>query len=134
MVIDSSALAAIIFREPEAGSLQQAIDVDPVRLLGAPTRGEASIVVGRRIGWDGVAQIRALISVISAIDVPFDRGLADAAADAYATWGKGNHPAQLNMGDCFTYAVAQRTGEPILCIGEDFAQTDVAVVPLTGWR
>ncbi len=130
MVIDSSALAAIIFQEPQAEALEAAIDADPLRLLGSPTRAEVSIVVGRRLGWGGLAEIRQLISVISAVDVPFDGVLADAAADAYAVWGKGSHPARLNLGDCCTYAVAKRMGEPILCVGNDFALTDIDVVPL----
>ncbi len=130
MVIDSSALAAIIFQEPQAEALEAAIDADPLRLLGSPTRAEVSIVVGRRLGWGGLAEIRQLISVISAVDVPFDGVLADAGADAYAVWGKGSHPARLNLGDCCTYAVAKRMGEPILCVGNDFALTDIDVVPL----
>lgn len=130
MVIDTSALAAVIFAEVPAPSLLQAIERDPVRLLGGPTRGEASIVIGNRVGPAGVAELRTLIAVIGATDVPFDDTLADLASDAYARWGKGNHRARLNMGDCFTYAVAKRTGEPVLCVGDDFARTDVAVVPL----
>ncbi|HMJ78950.1 MAG TPA: type II toxin-antitoxin system VapC family toxin, partial [Iamia sp.] len=68
---------------------------------------------------------------LGVIDVPFDRTLADLAIDAHARWGKGNHAAKLNFGDCFTYAVAKQTGEPILCVGHDFARTDVPVVPLS---
>lgn len=130
MVIDSSALVALIYGEPQAEALLRAIEDDPIRLLGGPTRGEASIVVGRRIGPGGVAELRELIAVVGATDVPFDRTLADLASDAYSRWGKGNHRARLNMGDCFTYAVAKRTGEPVLCVGDDFAHTDIPVVPL----
>ena len=74
--------------------------------------------------------LRTFLENTGAVDVPFDRALADLAADAYAKFGKGNHRARLNLGDCFTYAVAKRTGEPILCVGDDFARTDVAVVAL----
>lgn len=132
MVIDTSALLAIIFDEPPSASLLDAIERDGVRLIGGPTRGEASIVVGRRVGPAGVDALRSLIDAIDATDVDFGADLADLASEAYDVFGKGNHPARLNMGDCFTYAVAKHTGEPILCVGDDFARTDIGVVDLEG--
>lgn len=132
MVIDSSAVLAILQGEPEASALLDAWMADDLRLLAAPTRVEMSVVVRRRLGELGTRRLRRLLDSSAVTDVAFDRTLADLATDAYAEFGKGNHPAKLNLGDCFTYAVAKQTGEPILCVGDDFARTDVAVVPLDG--
>lgn len=106
------------------------MEADEVRLLAAPTRTEMSIVMHGHGGVGALVTLRRFLDGAGVIDVPFDRTLADLAADAYAEFGKGNHRARLNFGDCFTYAVAKQTGEPILCVGDDFARTDVAVVPL----
>jgi ribonuclease VapC len=130
MVIDSSAIVAMLLEEGQARAIDTALRGDDVLLLAAPTRAEMGIVVHGRLEDRGVRTMRRLLDELGVVDVPFDRSLADAAADAYAVWGKGHHPARLNMGDCFTYAVAKRTGEPILCVGDDFSRTDVAVVPL----
>jgi len=130
VVIDASAVVAILLAEPEAAALERALGRDDVRLLSAPTRTEMSIVIHGRGGLPAVQTLRTFLENTGAVDVPFDRALADLAADAYAKFGKGNHRARLNLGDCFTYAVAKRTGEPILCVGDDFARTDVAVVAL----
>jgi len=130
MVIDTSAIIALLLGEPMAAAIERALDDDDVLRVAAPTRAEMGIVIHGKRGDRGVLTLRRLLDELDIIDVPFDRSLADAAADAYTVWGKGNHPARLNMGDCFTYAVAKRTGEPILCVGNDFAQTDVDVVPL----
>lgn len=131
MVIDSSAIVALLLREPTGPAIAEALRVDEVvLLLGAPTRTEMTVVMQRSGMPGGVGALRGLLDDLGVIDVPFDRILADAAADAYATYGKGNHAARLNLGDCFTYAVAKRTGEPVLCVGDDVAHTDIAVVPL----
>lgn len=131
MVIDSSAIVAILRREPAAMAISRALEDDEIRLMGTPTRTEVLIVVQRSGLPDGVGALRDLLHDIGVIDVPFDRALADLAIDAHARWGRGNHPAKLNFGDCFTYAVAKQTGEAILCVGDDFARTDVPVVPLS---
>lgn len=130
MVIDTSALVAILLAEPTAPALLRAIERDDVRLVASPTRLEAGIVMQGRRGEAGRREVRELISEVQAIDVDFDRTLAEIAIAASAEFGKGNHRARLNFGDCFTYAVAKQAGEPILCVGDDFARTDVAVVPL----
>jgi len=131
MVIDSSAIVAILRREETSQAISGALFEDEIRLLATPTRTEMAIVVQRSGLPEGIGALRDLLDDLGVIDVPFDRTLADLAIDAHARWGKGNHPAKLNFGDCFTYAVAKRTGEAILCVGDDFAQTDAAVVPLS---
>lgn len=131
MVIDSSAVVAILRREETTMAIARALEEDQVRLLGTPTRTEMSIVVQRSGLPDGVGTLRDLLDELGVTDVPFDRALADLAIEAHARWGRGNHPAKLDLGDCFTYAVAKSAGEPILCVGNDFVQTDVPVVPLS---
>ncbi|MGI8938103.1 MAG: type II toxin-antitoxin system VapC family toxin [Iamia sp.] len=130
MVIDSSAIVAIVLGEPEATALTLALRADEVRLLGAPTRTEVTVVLAGREGEGAVRALNRLLDGAEVTDVAFDRELADLASDAYGRYGKGNHRARLNLGDCFTYAVAKRTGEPVLCVGDDFAQTDIDVVAL----
>lgn len=130
MVIDTSALVAVLLREPSEPALARVMDAAVLLLLGAPTRTEALIVAHGRRGAAGTFEMQALLHEINVTDVASDRRLADLAADAYAAYGKGNHPARLNLGDCFTYALAKQTGEPILCVGDDFTRTDIAVVPL----
>jgi ribonuclease VapC len=130
MVIDSSAIVAVLRREGSTLAIARALEDDEIRLLGTPTRTEMAIVVQRSGLPDGAATLRDLLDDLGVTDVPFDRELSDLAVRAHATWGKGNHPARLNFGDCFTYAVAKQTGEPILCVGNDFAQADIDVVPL----
>ncbi|HEX7132462.1 MAG TPA: type II toxin-antitoxin system VapC family toxin, partial [Iamia sp.] len=110
MVIDSSAIVAILRREDTSPALARALEEDELRLLGTPTRTEMSIVVQRSGLRDGVGALKDLLDELGVLDVPFDRGLADLAIEAHARWGRGNHPAKLNIGDCFTYAVAKHTG------------------------
>lgn len=121
---------AVLRREESTLAIARALEEDELRLLGTPTRTEMAIVVQRSGLPDGALTLRDLLDDLGVIDVPFDRALADLAVDAHARWGKGNHPARLNFGDCFTYAVAKRTGEPVLCVGNGFARTDIDVVPL----
>lgn len=131
MVVDSSAIVAILQSEPETAALVRALQADRVRLIGAPTLTEATVVVHGRHGSEGVERLERLVAELDARVVPFDREHAEVASTAYALFGKGHHHAALNLGDSFTYAVAKQAGQPILCIGDDFARTDIEVVPLT---
>ncbi|CAN5572098.1 type II toxin-antitoxin system VapC family toxin [soil metagenome] len=130
MVIDSSVMVAIVLGEPEATALTLALRADEIRLLGTPTRTEMTVVLAGREGDRAVRALKRLLDGAEVTDVPFDRELADLATDGYSRYGKGNHPARLNLGDCFTYAVAKRAGEPVLCVGDEFARTDIDVVAL----
>src|ERR1700689_1578471 len=127
MVIDTSALAAIFFHKPERDAFRNAIIAASSRLISAATVLEAGMVVeGRRGGGAGrefdLFIVRAQIQI-----VPIDAELADLARSAWRKYGKGRHPAGLNFGDCFSYALSKATGEPLLAKGADFASTDVVL-------
>lgn len=125
MVIDSSALVAIAFEEPEAKAFLATIHGSELRLLAAPTLAEASIVIMTRKGEAALARFRVLIAQARIEIIPFDDRLAALAVEAYRRFGKGRHPAALNLGDCFAYALAKSSGLPLLCKGQDFPQTDI---------
>jgi ribonuclease VapC len=128
MVIDTSVLYAILTDEPEAPAFEAAIDADPVRLLSAGTLLEISVVVEARFGPQGIRELdlllqRAQVEVISVI-----REHVELGRSAFRNFGKGCHPAGLNFGDCFSYALSRFSGEPLLFKGNDFIQTDVQTV------
>ena len=123
IVIDTSALMSIVLGEPAAEACKAALDADPVRILSAGTLAEALVVSGRRGRSEGLS---ALLVLVNAEVVPVTADTARRVGEAYARWGKGVHPARLNLGDCFAYALAQERGAPLLYVGADFAQTDVA--------
>ena len=125
MVIDSSALIAILRREPEEQDFRNAIKLASSRLLSTSTRVEAGIVALGRRGEAGLEQMQALVENLKLETVPLSADHARLAIDAFRRFGKGRHPAGLNFGDCFSYALAKATGEPLLFKGDDFSQTDV---------
>jgi len=125
MVVDSSALIAILRGEPEEPAFRNAIRTAPNRLLGAPTRVEASMVALGRRGEPGLEQMQALIERLELEVVPLSDDHAKLAIEAFRRFGKGRHPAGLNYGDCFSYALAKATSEPLLFKGDDFSQTDI---------
>lgn len=131
MVIDTSAVVALLRREPEEPSLREALRGDEVRLMGAPTAVECSLVVEGRWGSSGRRFLDDLLAGLGVEVVAFDAAAAHAAIAAWRRFGKGHHPAALNFGACVTYAVSSVTGEPLLCVGDDFARTDARLVPLT---
>ncbi|MCB0986553.1 MAG: type II toxin-antitoxin system VapC family toxin [Microthrixaceae bacterium] len=128
MVIDTSAIIAILGREPEEPALRDALRVDRLRFMGAATVVEAGLVAQSKWGSTGGRFLDDLIAGLEVEVLAFDATMAAAARKAWARFGKGNHPAALNFGDCLTYAVAEVTGHPILCVGNDFAQSDAALV------
>jgi len=125
MVIDTSALLAILEDEPERHAFNAALAGAPVRRLSAANYVEACIVIQARRGAAAVDHLTALIARAGIEIVAVDGEQAVAAADAYRRFGKGQHTAGLNYGDLFAYALARTTGEPLLFKGEDFARTDV---------
>ena len=125
MVIDTSALIAILFGEPEAAGIETAIEADPKRLMSAAAVLEAGIVMENRYGEEGVRELEWLIERLPIEVAPFDSAQLEWARHAYRTYGKGQHKAALNFGDCFTYALAKLTGEALLFTGRDFRCTDV---------
>jgi ribonuclease VapC len=125
MIIDSSAIVAILNDEPEALAFLQAITSAPARYMSAVTYFEAGIVIDSQ--QDPVLS-RNLDKLIADAEIELESvsvEQARIARGAYRDFGKGNHPAKLNFGDCFAYALASATREPLLYKGNDFAQTDV---------
>jgi ribonuclease VapC len=127
MVIDSSALMAIFLDEPDGSIYASAILNDRIRLISAATLAEASIVAIRRRQPDPIAAFDILTTRLRLVVIPVDHEQALLARDGFRRFGKGRHPAGLNFGDCFSYALAKQRGEPLLFKGNDFSQTDVLV-------
>ena len=131
MVLDASALIAILLDESDAPRLVEAIARDPVRLVGAPTLVEAAAVLLARNGSAGEVALDALLQRLDIRVVPMTAEAASAARSAYHRFGKGvGSPGVLNYGDCLAYGVAMASGETLLFTGQDFARTDV--VPAVG--
>ena len=125
MVIDTSALVAILCNEPEAPLFEEALERNATRLISAGTLLETSIVIEARFGEAGGRELDLLIHKAQIRIEPFDQEQAEIAREAYRTYGKGRHPAGLNYGDCFAYALGSARGEPLLYKGEDFSKTDI---------
>jgi ribonuclease VapC len=128
MVLDTSALLAVLLNEAEAPAFRLAIEADPVRLLSAASLVETAIVIEARVGEAGGRELDLLLQKASIEVVAVDAEQADIARHAFRNFGKGRHAAGLNYGDCFSYALAHSAGEPLLFKGHDFSQTDVMVV------
>lgn len=127
MVIDSSALIAILQREPEAEAFLAAIYRAQLRLVSAMTKLEVGMVAIGLRGDRGAGDIDDLFRDLRIQVVPFDDHHAAIAREAFVRYGKGRHPAGLNFGDCAAYALAIAEGEPLLFKGTDFGSTDVEV-------
>ena len=125
MVIDTSAIVAMLRNEPEALRLEKALVADPIRLVPATCVLEARMVLVSRRGEHALAEIDLWLGTIEATTIPVDADLVDLATQAWLTYGKGRHSAALNFADCLSYALAKRANEPLLFIGNDFSQTDL---------
>ena len=134
MVLDTSALLAILFDEPESEAIRKAIEADATRLLSAGSLLETALVIETRFGPNGGRELDLLIARAGIDVVPFDAEQAMHARAAFLRWGKGRSPAGLNLGDCFSYALSRTSGEPLCFKGNDFARTDVVRVPLGNTR
>ncbi len=125
IAVDTSALMAIVLDEPAAAACRDVLEREGQVLISAGTLAEALIVAGRR----GLSEAMTfLVSQFEFTVVDVTATEASRAAAAHARWGRGSHPAGLNFGDCFAYAVARRYDCPLLFIGNDFARTDVKTV------
>ena len=127
MIIDSSALVAILEKEPEALRLVDAIGDSAIRWLPASCFLEASMLLVGRGGEESLRDLDLLIGRFRIEIVAFSEAQARLAREAFKSFGKGRHPAKLNFGDCMAYALAKETGEELLFKGTDFGQTDIAV-------
>lgn len=128
MVIDTSALIAILLGEPEANAIAAAIALDNNRMLSAFTFLEASIVIEARKGESGGRELDLLLHHIQAEMISMNSEQAEVARKAWRDYGKGRHPAALNIGDCCAYSLAKVSGEPLLFKGDDFSKTDISFV------
>jgi ribonuclease VapC len=122
IAVDTSALMAMLLKEPTATACQKSIDNEPTLLISAATLAEALVVADRRsLG----AQMRSLVDALACEVIAVDASTSARIADVYSRWGKGIHPAGLNIIDCFAYDLARQNNCPLLYVGNDFAQTDV---------
>ena len=133
MVIDTSALVAMLSDEPEAEQLEADVEADPIRLMSSASYLEAAIVIESRFGESGGRELDLWLHRAAVDLVAVDAAQADVARVAYRTYGRGRHRAALNYGDCVSYALAKVSGEPLLFKGDDFGYTDLSAVnPLRG--
>lgn len=126
MIVDTSPLVAIVVREPGYEHLLERLtDPSTTAAVGAPTLVELGIVLTARLGRDARPVVTALIDHLDLVVVPFSDAHWNAAVGAFVRFGRGRHRAALNFGDCMTYALASLADEPLLFVGDDFAQTDL---------
>jgi ribonuclease VapC len=125
LILDSSAIIALICNEEGADRLLGKLGDARVIAIGAPTVAESQLALSVKLGRDSSALVEQLLAEIRAQVVPFGREHISAFFAAYLHYGKGRHPARLNMGDCFTYATAKVAGMPVLFTGDDFSRTDL---------
>jgi ribonuclease VapC len=128
LVVDTSAAVAVILGEPGSEDLAGYLESAVVRLMPSAIRVELGIVIEARLWAAGQDVVDRFLREAKIRIVPVDAELAARAMSAWRRYGKGRHPAGLNFGDCFTYALAEQTGHPVLCTGDDFAATDIAVI------
>lgn len=125
MIVDASALVAIVFQEPGYERLLAVCRERAPAAVAAPTLLEAGIVISARLGKDASMLLHRLLVELDISITPFSEPHAAAALSAWLQFGKGRHRAALNFGDCITYAVAKLSKMPLLCTGKDFAATDL---------
>jgi len=125
MIIDTSALLAVLQREPEREAFLACIETAAIRVISAASAIETSMVVLSRSGEDGLRILEALLRDLRIEQAPVTAEHVSFAVDAFRRFGKGRHPASLNFGDCFSYALAKATSESLLFKGDDFSQTDI---------
>ena len=130
MVIDSSAIIAVLLNEANAAQIAEAIDSGSQRLLSAASLLEASVVIESRKGEAAGRELDLLIYRAAIEVVAVDQDQVEIARIAWRRYGKGRHPAGLNYGDCFSYALARSRGLPLLFQGEEFSRTDIDAIPL----
>jgi ribonuclease VapC len=128
MVLDTSALLALLLDEPEAEVFRAAVEEDTTRLVSAATLLETALVIEARKGEPGGRELDMLIHKAEVVVVSVDAEHVSEARRAYRRFGKGRHAAGLNFGDVFAYALARTAGEPLLFKGDDFAKTDIGRV------
>ncbi len=129
MIIDTSALVAILEQEPEAERIARTLAATSERMLSAANLLEVGIVMQVRRGDDGARDLDLLLAKLKVEIIPFTARQTEIARKAFRHYGRGRHAAGLNFGDCFAYASAKDQSAALLFKGDDFAQTDVTVAP-----
>jgi ribonuclease VapC len=127
MIVDTSAIVAILDQEPEADRIARTLASTSERVVSAATLVEVGIVMQARRGDDGARDLDLLLAKLRIEILPFTARQAEIARKAFRRYGRGRHDAKLNFGDCFAYAVAKDESTPLLFKGDDFGQTDVMV-------
>jgi ribonuclease VapC len=125
MILDSSAILAIVLREPGFETIVDKIAAANSLSIGAPNLTQTAIVLENRMGLSGRDVLIHFIHEWKVEVVPFSVSHWQEAATAYRRFGKGRHKASLNFGDCMSFAVAKLSGRPLLCLGDDFKRTDL---------
>jgi ribonuclease VapC len=125
VIVDSSALVALVRGEPGSDALARAIGTAGGGLVPAPCFLETCMVLSGQKGTDSRPLLEDILAILRLVVLPFTEAHARAACDAFLRYGKGRHPAGLNFGDCMAYAAAQVEARPLLFIGDDFTRTDV---------
>ena len=125
MIVDTSAIIAIVFKEPGHEELIQKMSKAETLGIGTPTLAETGIVLSARLGSGGKTILARLAQELGLVQIPFGDAHWKEAVEAYERFGRGRHPARLNFGDCLTYATAKLAGDPLLYAGKDFAKTDL---------
>ncbi len=125
MVVDTSALVAILLREPDANRFDRSLAEAPVRLMSAVTRVELSFVIEGRKREAGRADVERFLNDVHIEIAAVTPQQAEIAIDAFRRFGRGRHRAALNIGDCFSYALAKAIDHPLLFKGDDFIHTDI---------
>jgi ribonuclease VapC len=125
MIVDSSALLSVLFREEGHEEILRRLLDDPGPAVGAPTLAETGIVLEARLGPSARGLLERFLDEVGIQEIPFGELHWREAVDAYRRYGKGRHPASLNFGDCMTYAVAALAGEALLFVGDDFTRTEL---------
>lgn len=134
MVIDTSAILAILQDEPERRAFNEAIEAAATRSISVANWFEVSMVIETRNGAEGVRDLDIFFDRAAIGIVPVDLEQGKAARRAFSRFGKGRHPAGLNYGDCFAYALATQLGEPLLFKGDDFGKTDITAASASSSR
>jgi ribonuclease VapC len=127
VILDTSAILAILYDEPERDEFLDKIDDADQIGIGAPTLTETAIVLCGARDETGLKQLTAFVERANAVAVSFEAAHWRSAVEAWLRYGKGRHPAALNFGDCLAYATAQVAARPLLCKGDDLAKTDLAL-------
>jgi ribonuclease VapC len=130
LVVDTSALMAIVLGEPTAQRIAERLAACDEAIISAVTLVESTIVAEARLGPAGTVLVQSVLREANIRTVDVTPATAVDAVEGWRSSGKGRHRASLNLGDCFTYALARRRRIPILCVGDDFVHTDATVEPL----